>query len=110
MGGGQFYGCLHKGSVWDKIPKDDQHRIIEERLDIECPAFVLSPREMRIKMKEMTEIGITVVHGDGRTQIPKDIRDMLRISDGDKILWLRKGFSEFTFRKVGMGSYKPHYT
>lgn len=32
-------------------------------------------------------VAITTVHANGRTQIPSDIREILQLKDGDRVLW-----------------------
>ena len=103
IGGVQIYQCAFKGEPLDQ-------KVVEERIEIECDKFELAPRELRIKMREYTEVGITTVYGGGSVQLPADIREDLEIKDGDKILWIRKGRREYTFRKVGYKPpFKPHY-
>lgn len=110
IGGAEPYDCLFQAEAWLKFSAEEKQQIVEERLEIECDKFDPAPRDLRIKMKEMVEIGITKVHGNGRVQIPVEIRDILQIQDGDDILWIRKGFTEFTFRKAGYkGIFKPQY-
>ena len=31
--------------------------------------------------------GVTKLHGDGRTQVPREIRDILGLRDGDYVFW-----------------------
>jgi len=47
-------------------------------------------------MSEMTEpeptwkiIDVVTVHGHGRVVIPKEIRERLRLKDGDKAMWVK---------------------
>lgn len=111
IGGAEIYSCMWNADAWKKIPADQRRRFVEQRIDIECDKFDPAPREMRVRMQEMTEVDITTVFSGGSTVIPAKIREDLEIKDGDKILWIRKGVREYTFRKVG---YKPpfkvHYT
>jgi AbrB family looped-hinge helix DNA binding protein len=102
--GGTRYQCGFKDSeVLD--PK-----VVEERVEIECDKFKEAERELRVRMQQYREVGITTVYGNGSVQLPKEVREALEIKDGDKILWIKKGEREFTFRKVGMTyPFKPHY-
>lgn len=110
VGGADVYQCMYESEAWSKIPPDERRRTLEERIEIDCDKFDIAPRMLRVKMQELTEMGITEVHGNGRVQIPKAIREALEINDGDKILWIRKGRKEYTFRKVGYNPpFKPHY-
>lgn len=103
VGGANVYQCMFTGQRLDQ-------KHVEQRIEIECDKFDAAPRELRVRMKELVEVGITEVHGNGRIQLPAEIRKNLEIADGDKILWIRTGSSEYTFRKVGYKSpFKPHY-
>jgi len=31
--------------------------------------------------------GVTTLHGDGRTQVPRNVRDALKLKDGDYVFW-----------------------
>ena len=33
-------------------------------------------------------LGLTKVYNHGKTQIPRDVRRILRIEDGDRVLWV----------------------
>jgi len=33
-------------------------------------------------------LGLTKVYNHGKTQIPRDVRKLLKIKDGDRVLWL----------------------
>jgi len=94
VGGAHVYKCLLKGEPLDQ-------KSVEERIPIECGRFGSAPRQMAVQMKEYVEVGITTVYGNGSVQLPSEIRQALEIRDGDKILWIRKGMHEYTFRKVG---------
>lgn len=103
VGGAQIYQCMFKGEALD--PK-----VVEERIEIECDKFDIAPRGIRVKMKEYVEVGITTIYGGGSVQLPADIRQDLELKDGDKILWIRKGRRDYTFRKVGYRpEFKPQY-
>lgn len=106
-----MFSCLLQAEAWKKIPLDQRRKVVEERIEIECDKFDETPREMRIPMKDFIEVAVTTVYGGGSVQLPKEIREVLEIKDGDKILWIRKGRTEYTFRKVGYKPpFKPHYT
>ena len=110
IGGAEIYQCVFNSEAWSKIDPENRQKVVEERIEIECDKFDLAPRELRIKMREYTEVGITTVYGGGSVQLPADIRQDLELKDGDKILWIRKGRREYTFRKVGYKPpFKPHY-
>lgn len=101
--GGHGYRCAFKNIDLDA-------KTVEERIEIECDKFQLAPRDVRIPMKQYIEVATTKVYGNGSVQIPSEIRNALKIQDGDKILWIKKGRREFTFRKVGYrGQFKPQY-
>lgn len=103
VGGANVYQCLFKGEPLDQ-------KSVEERVPIECDRFEAAPRQMRVQMKKYVEVGITTVYGNGSVQLPAAIRDALEIRDGDKILWIRKGIHEYTFRKVGyVPKFKPKF-
>lgn len=111
LGGAEAYSCLYDAEAWKKIPPDQRRKVVEERIEIECDKFDIAPRTLRVKMRDLVEVGITKVYGGGSVQLPKAIREALEIKDGDKILWIRKGRREYTFRKVGYKPpFKPHYT
>jgi len=114
FGGVEVYGCASKDSAWNTIPQEDRKKVVEERIPIDCVRFDVAPRDLRIKMREYREVGITKVYGNGSVQLPSEIRQILRIKDGDKILWIRRGREDFSFRKVGFKGertreFKPHY-
>ena len=110
VGGAQIYQCMFDAEVLKKMSADEWQKVVEERIEIECDKFDLAPRAIRIKMKEYVEVDITRVYGGGSVQIPADIRQDLELKDGDKILWIRKGRREYTFRKVGYKPpFQPHY-
>lgn len=110
IGGADIYNCMFNAEAWSKMSPEEQRRVIEERIEIECDKFEVAPRELRIRMRELTEMGITTVFGGGSVQIPAEIRKAMKINNGDQILWIRRGFSEYTFRKVGYKPpFKPHY-
>jgi len=110
-------GC--KGLIWEggtryicgfKEGEALDPKVVEERVEIECDKFHEADREFRIRMQQYREVGITTVYGGGSVQLPSDIREALEIKDGDKILGIKKGEREFTFRKVGMTyPFEPHY-
>jgi len=101
VGGAAVYQCKSTGDALDQ-------KTVEERIEIECDKFNLAPRTVKIEMG--LEVGMTTVYGGGSVQLPAEIRRSLDIKDGDKILWIRKGRREFTFRKVGLKpSVKGHY-
>ena len=103
VGGAAIYQCKFTGKPLDK-------KVVEERIEIECNKFEYVSRMLEVRMKELVEVGITTVYGGGSVQLPKGIREELEIKDGDKILWIRKGMKEYTFRKVGYKpSFKAHY-
>ena len=106
VGGANVYSCITKGSVWARIKKEDRQRTVEERVPIECLNFEVAPREMRIRLQEATEVGITTVYNNGSIQLPKEIREAWGIKDGDKVLWIKKGIRNYTFRKIG---YRPEF-
>lgn len=99
VGGANVYECLVKGIALEQ-------KTVEERIPIECDVYDPAPRSVRIPMREYVEVGITTVYGNGSVQLPSEIRQSLQINDGDKILWIRKGVREYTFRKVG---YVPQF-
>lgn len=106
VGGANQYQCAHKGIILDR-------KVVDECIRIVCDKFDEAPRMLRVSMREFVEVGITKVYGDGSIQLPIDIRKQLKIKDGDKILWIRKGRNEYTFRKVGFEGkpeFSPHYT
>jgi len=106
VGGATPYQCAHKKVVLDR-------KVVEERIPIVCDRFDVAPRMIRVPMREFVEVGITTVYGNGSVQLPSGIRTDLQIKDGDKILWIRKGRNEYTFRKVGFEgkpAFNPHYT
>jgi len=35
-------------------------------------------------------VGVATVHGGGRIQIPKDVREYLDVRDGDKIVFIQE--------------------
>ena len=49
------------------------------------------------------EVQVTKVY-QGRTCIPKPIREMLNISDGDRVLWYINDRGEVCLKKVGAPS------
>ena len=103
VGGANIYQCMFKDVALDQ-------KTVEERISIDCEKFDPAPRHVRVLMKEYVEVGITAVYGNGSVQIPSEIRKALEISDGDKILWIRKGLHEYTFRKVGyVPKFKPMF-
>jgi len=104
MGGAlSEFQCAFKGETL-------KSKMVEERTPIECDKFKLAPRTMRARLQDYREVGITTVYGNGSVQLPAQIRQNLEIKDGDKILWIRKGTREFSFRKVGVRPpFKPHY-
>ena len=106
VGGADIYTCIFEGSTWLKIKPEDRKRIVEERIPIDCPKFDLAPRDIRVKLQEATEVGITTVYGNGSIQLPKEIREAWDIHDGDKILWVKKGIRDYAFRKIG---YRPQF-
>jgi len=102
--GGTRYQCAFK----DAQTLDPM--VVEERREIDCEKFQEADREFRVRMQQYREVGITTVFGGGSVQLPSQVREALEIKDGDKILWIKKGEKEFTFRKVGMTfPFKPHY-
>ena len=106
VGGANFYDCLKEGSVWNKYNPEDQRLIVEERREIECPAFDAAEIHLRMRMKEMVEVGVTKVYGNGSVQIPKDVRDILEIKDGDKPLAQQKlTLDEIKFQAEWQGQY-----
>lgn len=103
VGGAQIYQCMFKNESLE--PK-----VVAERIEIECDKFELAPRGIRVKMREYVEVGITTVYGGGSSQIPAGIRQDWDIKDGDKLLWIKKGTRDYTFRKVGSRlPFKPQY-
>ena len=46
------------------------------------------------------EVQISRVYGEGRTTIPKEIRERLKITDGDKLLWYINEKGEVCVKKV----------
>ena len=110
VGGAEEYSCAFKGSAWSKIAPKERRKIVEERVPIVCEKFDVAPRELRIRMQQIQEVGITTVYGNGSVQLPKEIREDWSIQDGDKILWIRKGTRDYAFRKVGFKPpFKPHF-
>jgi len=110
VGGANVYACITKDSAWSKIDLDDRQRVVQERVSIECLKYELAPRDVRVRLQEATEVGITTVYGNGSVQIPKEIREAWGIQDGDKILWVKTGIRKYTFRKIGYRpEFKPHY-
>lgn len=110
VGGADIYTCVFEGSSWVKIKREDRQRIVEERMPIDCPKFEVAPRDMRVRLQEAKEVGITTVFGGGSIQLPKEIREAWDILDGDKILWVKMGLRKYTFRKIGYRPpFKPHY-
>lgn len=106
LGGANPYQCAHKRIILE--PK-----IVDECIPIVCDKFDQSPKMVRVSMRQFVEVGMTTVFGNGSTQIPSEIRKELAIVDGDKILWIKKGRNEYTFRKVGFEGkpeFSPHYT
>lgn len=111
VGGADVYSCGFKGSAWSSLKPAERQKIIEQQIRIRCEKFDLAPRQLRIKMRDLLEVGITKVYGNGSVQIPSSIREEWSIKDGDKILWVRRGVRDYTFRKVGFKSpFKPHFT
>lgn len=99
------FQCSRKGIVLER-------KIVEELVPIVCDKFDPAPRMVRVPMRKYLEVGITTVYGGGSVQLPKDIREELKIKDGDKILWIRKGRGDYAFRKVGYelkASIEPHF-
>lgn len=110
VGGAGIYSCITGGSTWARIKSEDRQRTVEERIPIECKEFEIAPREMRIRLQEATEVGITTVYGNGSIQLPKEIREAWGIKDGDKVLWIKKGLRNYTFRVIGYKpQFQPHY-
>jgi len=46
------------------------------------------------------ELAVSRVFGRGKCSIPRDVREMLGVSDGDKILWYRNDRGEVCIRPV----------
>lgn len=44
--------------------------------------------------------GTRIIQNHGRVQIPKEIRVILRIGDGDKVLWVVDIHNKVTLKKV----------
>jgi len=56
------------------------------------------------------EIAISIVFGGGRVVIPSEIRKMLNIKDGDRVVWIFKR-GDIIMRKVGVRlKLKPGYS
>jgi len=54
-----------------------------------------------MSMQDIPTTGKTTVYdGDGKTSIPKDVRDELGIEEGDKIKWMVKD-GKIVSQKVG---------
>lgn len=111
VGGAAQFQCSIKDSwAWKNHNGIIPDKIASERVQVPCTAFKPAPRDVRIKMKENVEVAISTVYGGGSVQLPKDIREDFEIKDGDKILWIRRGVRDYTFRKVGQTpSMKPQY-
>jgi len=110
VGGINAYQCAFKADVFAQMSTEQRRKVVEERIEINCDKYDVAPRGIRIRMKDYVEVSITEVHGGGRVQIPQEIRSDLELKDGDKILWIRKGRGEYTFRKVGgQPAFKPIY-
>lgn len=57
----------------------------------------------------MNPMGITTVHGDGRVQIPKRIRDARRIVDGSYVFWYEaEGMIIISERQINSDAAKVH--
>jgi len=41
-------------------------------------------------MEEMKLLALSRVFSSGQTQIPRDVRHLLKIRDGDKLAWYKK--------------------
>jgi len=46
--------------------------------------------EYHLNMEEMKLLALSRVFSNGQTQIPRDVRRLLKIRDGDKLAWYKK--------------------
>lgn len=63
---------------------------IQRIRDFTAGAKPVPERERKHKGAEGRLVNITTIHGDGRTQIPFEIRRDLGLQDGHKVFWYEK--------------------
>jgi len=61
-------------------------------------------------MSDKSGINITRVHSNGRVQIPVEIREELKLSDGDKDYWFQDSQDRVFIEKLGAERKKGRYT